>query len=382
MSEAETPFVLTYCTVGAVLYVLAIYKARAWLNERIPSLLLMAGSALASGTGFLAAAPTVYRWLGETSNIPNLATLIVYVSITLSCAFFLVLVQLWSPPTSPTGATSPVSQADTRWALRRVIPPYAAAVTVMTILFLCADLPAHETPLTFDTTFADRPVVLAFLLTYQTAYGWALWSMAHVCLQRSRDVHDPVLRNSLRRMTVGSVLVASYGLCKIIAIVGAALGSTNFEPLSTSVGPALASFGGLIMATGWAYAALRTRRQRRRDFHALETLWTTATRADPGVILPSPPRGQAWEFHVLRRTHEIRDGQLALRGWTSQHTVDRARRLADQHGLDPTERDAFAAAAALRDALRALRTKRAPAQPCQIPPGISLTLSRGELSRS
>jgi hypothetical protein len=373
MSEAGDIHTLIYVTVSAVMYGLAAYKALAWADERIPSLLLMAVGALAGGTAFTAAIPVVYRWLGQTSGVSNLGSLIVYTQVLVCFGCLRALALLWSPRRLAVGEGGrPPRGIGMRSALRRVLPVYAAAVAVMWALFLSADLPAGEKPLTFDTTFADRPPVFALLLLYQAAFGWALWSMVYVCFQRLKDVHDPILRSSLRLLVIGCTFVGSYGVCKVIAIVGAALGAGGLDVLSTEVGPALSSLGGVITATGWTCAARRTRRQRRRDFYALETLWTTVTQADPGVILHSPPSGSAWEFHTLRRAHEIRDGQLALRPWTSQNIVNAARRLTDEHGLDLPEREALAAAAGIRGALEALRSGRPPRQPCERLPGIDV----------
>ncbi|ADI12357.1 hypothetical protein SBI_09239 [Streptomyces bingchenggensis BCW-1] len=378
MSEAGDVHTLAYATVSAVMYGLAGYKALAWVAERIPALLLMAVGALAGGAAFTAATPAVYRWLGETSGISNLATLVVYTQVIVCFGCLRALALLWSPRrlAAGKGGRSPRG-IGMRGALRRVLPRYAAAVAVMWLLFLSADLPAGEKPLTFDTAFADRPPVFAFLLVYQAAFGWALWSMVYVCCQRLKDVHDPTLRGSLRLLVIGCTFIGSYGVCKLIAIFGAVLGSHALDVMSSDVGPALSSLGGVITATGWTRAALRTRRQRRRDFYALETLWTTVTQADPGVILHSPPSGSAWEFHTLRRAHEIRDGQLALRPWTSQHIVNAARRLTDEQGLgspdrDAPEHDALAAAAGIRGALEALRSGRPPGMPCERLPGIDV----------
>ncbi|MES4905793.1 MULTISPECIES: MAB_1171c family putative transporter [unclassified Streptomyces] len=378
MSEAGDAHTLAYVTVSAVMYGLAGYKAWAWVAERIPSLLLMAVGAAVGGTAFTAATPVVYRWIGETSGISNLATLVVYTQVVVCFGCLRALALLWSPRRlAATGGGRPPRGLAMRGALRRVLPGYAAAIAVMWALFLSAGLPTGEKPLTFDTAFADRPPVFAFLLLYQAAFGWALWSMVYVCCQRLKDVHDPILRCSLLLLVIGCTFIGTYGVCKLIAIVGAVLGSHALDVLSSDVGPALSSLGGVITATGWTRAALRTRRQRRRDFYALETLWTTVTQADPGVILHSSPSGSAWEFHTLRRAHEIRDGQLALRPWTSQDIVNAARRLTREHGLesperDAPERDALAAAAGIRGALDALRAGRPPRQPCERLPGIDV----------
>lgn len=373
MSEMETPFTATYLSVGTLMYVLAAYKTLAWTRERIPGLLLMAGAAFAVGTGFISAAPDLYRWIGRTSGLSNLATLVVYSSVIICCAFFLVLVLLWSPTsTAGNGSSEAAPPARVRAALRRVMPPYAAVVVLMAVLFFSADLPDGEVPLTFDTTFADRPIVFAYLLVYLAGFTVALWSMGYVSWRRSKDYKDPVVHANLLRLEVGCFVCSGYSLFKIIAVSGRALGTSALDALSTAVGPASSSLGCLIIASGWVAGAVRLRRQRRRDFRALETLWRTVTRADPGVVLTSPPAGSSWDFHALGRVGEIRDGQLALRPWTSQDVVDTAKRLGEAEGLAAPEQDAVAAAAALHGALLALESGQTPRRPCERPPGIDV----------
>src|SRR5690349_19563068 len=97
MSEAGDVHTLAYATVSAVMYGLAGFKALAWMAERIPSLLLMAVGALAGGAAFTAATPVVYRWLGETSGISNLATLVVYTQVIVCFGCLRALALLWSP---------------------------------------------------------------------------------------------------------------------------------------------------------------------------------------------------------------------------------------------------------------------------------------------
>jgi hypothetical protein len=370
MSDPQA-YTVTYLLVGTVLVMLAAFKARAWFAERILGLLLMTAASLFAAVGFSCAAPGVYEWIAHASGISNLATLIVYSSITACCACYLAMVLLWSPPSHrQTEPTADPTYA--RRAILRTLPPYVTVIALMAVLFFSADLPPGEQPLTFDVTFAARPAIFAFLLVYLAAFSAALWPMAHVCWQRANDVPEPILRGSLRSTAIGCATCACYAICKVIAMCGTALGSRTLDPVSITIGPACASLGGLVMATGWSYAAVRTRRQRRRDFHALERLWMTVTQADPGIVLTGPPSGSGWKFHALGRVSEIRDGQLALRPWTSQDVVEAARTLADAQGLAPSAREAVAAAAALRGALQALRAGDVPQRLCDQPPGIDV----------
>ncbi|MCE4946731.1 MULTISPECIES: MAB_1171c family putative transporter [Streptomyces] len=380
MPSKETAYDLAYTVVGLSLYLLALYKGRAWLSERIPSLLLMTGAALSAGSGFLVAAPHNYRLIDQLAGVSNLATYVVYSAITVCCAFYLLIVMLWKGASANGGssATSEVRrQAEIdrlRRAARWVAPLYAVILMLMTVLFFTVELPTGERPLDFDTTYAEQPTITAFLMIYQAGYGLGIWSMAYFAWRHSRRMTDRLLRTSLTCTAIGCVFVAMYGVLKIIAIVGVNAGLPSMEPISNTLAPAAASVGGDIVLYGWVYSALKARRHRNQEFHALEILWRTVTRIDPGLILKNRVPRSEWGQQVMavRRAGEIRDGQLSLRPWVSPDVVDTARRIAEDEDLRPSQREALAAAAALRAALRAREEGTVPSPACDHLPGIEV----------
>ncbi|MBY8888199.1 hypothetical protein K7472_25660 [Streptomyces sp. PTM05] len=376
MPNPELPYDLGYSVIAVCMLLLAVHKTRAWLSERIPSLLLMAVAALASGSGFLTAAPYVYRAIDRTSGTPNLATLFVYGFITVSCAAFFLLVRLWSlhDPVAAAEERRGTELQRLRVAARLVAPAYAVVLILMAVFFLASGLPAGERPLTFDSSYATVPSVVAFLMVYQAGYGFALWSMAYLAWRYSRGVGDPVLRGSLRRTATGCVFVAFYGVLKIIAIVGIMCGVSSMAPVSNSVAPACASVGGVVIIDGWIYAARQVRRLRRREFRALEKLWKAVTSHEPGLVLRTRVPRSDWGLQLLaiRRAGEIRDGQLSLRPWLSERVVSEARRVAEAEDLRPSETEALAAAAGILWALRARQDNVFPDVTCASPPGIGV----------
>ncbi|MFE9137992.1 MAB_1171c family putative transporter [Streptomyces sp. NPDC007355] len=367
----EQSYTASYSAVGILLYVLCAYKTRAWISERIPSLLLMAGASASAGTGFLSAAPSVYRKISEATGISNLATFIVYASITITCACYLMMVLLWSTSATASNALKRSTETDRLpFTLKRVVPAYGFALAAMAVLFFSTDLPAGEKPLSFDTSFTDDPKIVAFLMIYQVGYCVALWSMAFVMWRYTWRIKDRRLLTSVYPIAFGCTITGLYGPLKVIAIIGTMRGY-EMEELSNVVAPACPTFGGTIIAAGWSYGGLRSRFRRYQEYRALKELWVTVTQADPGLILRTHVPRSDWgqTLTAVRRAGEIRDGQLALRPWTSQRIVDTARRIAEEEDLRPSEREALAAAASLRAALYALRNNEPPEIPCQILPG-------------
>jgi len=114
---------------------------------------------------------------------------------------------------------------------------------------------------------------------------------------------------------IGSVLRASY-------IVLAWAGGPAIRALLLSAVP-FVILGSFLFLIGITYpgvrarlAALRRRRQHRRDHRLLAPLWTVLAGAFPTIVLRSPPRGRWSPQHVhrayYRRVIEIRDGLVQL----------------------------------------------------------------------
>ncbi|WP_372458004.1 MAB_1171c family putative transporter [Streptantibioticus parmotrematis] len=376
MHSLEIFYDLGYLPIAFCMLGLSLYKTRAWLNERIPSLLIMTGAALTSAVGFTSAAPVFYRQIDNAVGRSNFATLVVYSAITMCCAFFLLLVRLWSGNSSPTeeqGRRETELQR-LRVAGKIVGPAYIVLLILMATFFLRSHIPTGEKPLTFDASFAATPCVTTFLLLFQAGYGFANWSMAFLTWRYSRQLGDSDLSAGLRITSTGCVFIAFYGVLKIVAIIGIIAGVKSMAPISNSVAPASASIGGAIAIVGWIHPARQGRRRRLREFRALESLWRVVTQEEPGLILRTKLPRSDWGLQLLaiRRAGEIRDGQLSLRPWISEHVVSEARRLAEEEDLRPSEREALAAAAALQGALKSRESETAPSLPCQTPPGMSI----------
>ncbi|KNB53512.1 MAB_1171c family putative transporter [Streptomyces caatingaensis] len=366
--------------LSILLCVLAGFKLRAWRRQRGPALLVMGIAALVSALSFLCAAPAIAHLINRVSGIGPFSVLLAYVGRMLFSACAITLVLLWSPPSRRPASREvwAVPYAAVRSEVRRkVVWVYGLIIPAMAVLFAVFG-PGMDTSVALDTTYAHRPPVLAFLLIYQAGFGWALWQLGRISWKHAADLPAPgLLRRTLRRLTIGCALIGGYSLSKTVAITAAAADHHALDWLGSIVGPLSGCVGCLVLASGWAGAAVATWRHRRADYRALHPLWMTAMQVDGRLALDNPLRPWAerlatrdLEWRITRRTREIRDGQLALRPWVPADVVEVARRRAAEHdSLEPEEREAAIAAAAFAGGVRALRTRQRPARHSEHTPG-------------
>lgn len=359
---SDIPFDLVYLGVGALSWLVAALKFRAWRREPSRGLLVVALAIAAPATSFLLASPVLYRLIDRLAHLGNLATLLVYTGITGFSAAAVVLALIWTPPAERVGAAVwDTAAADTRHRVRRRLAVFAVLVPVMIVLFLVGGAGSPETPLTFDTTFATIPAVASFLALYQGLFAFALIDISRVCLGHAARLPAGWLRRGIRLIAFGGRTACGYVLCKLVAIGAACAGVSGLDWLSTTVGPGFAAVGAVLITAGFAGPAAAAWARRRRDYQALRPLWDLVYRADDRLALEAPP--SAWterlalrdlEWRTARRGLEIRDGQLTLRPWVDPAAVAAAARAAERAGLDDGERDALVVATALRSAVEAL----------------------------
>jgi hypothetical protein len=137
-------------------------------------------------------------------------------------------------------------------------------------------------------------------------------------------VADRNLRIGLRLSAVGMACAAAGSVFRALYIVVA----WAFGPVVKVLlllGVPFVVVGGMLFLAGVTYpglrarvAALRRRRQHRREHRALAPLWTVLVRAFPSIVLRTPPRrGDRLSPRGVHRVHyrrviEIRDGLVQL----------------------------------------------------------------------
>lgn len=344
-------FALTYGCIGALAVLACAWRlvlaARA---PHAPARWAVAVSIACAATGFEAAVPQIYEWIGRVSGVPNLATLIVYSSIATAVLSQLVWTAYLVEPEGP-AAAAPWSRA------RTVMLVNAVVVALMVVLFALA--PVHDAvhATDFDYHYARTRAVDAFLGVYLLAYTAGLLRIAQLCrtwLPQTRE--QPWLRIGLRLLGIGSLIAVGYSIGKVAAIAAAWADIDAFR-LNTEIAPAFASLGAAVMLLGYLCPSLLPQAagvlHRVRALPRLHPLWSDLRAAAPELSDAAPVTRRPTRDRVYRRVIEIRDTLLLLQPHLTPEMTARAERLATELGIPAADRPAAVEAARIAAALHA-----------------------------
>ncbi|MER6915891.1 MAB_1171c family putative transporter [Streptomyces sp. NPDC000594] len=354
---SEGVYDLVYLSVSAAAWTMVVLRLIRLRVAASAPLALTTAAVFTGATAFAFGAPTVYRAVGEISGIANLGTLFVYVSVVLYGGLAQAMALMWTP-TARSGA------AGARPRIRGPIVRHVLLAALLVLLFLLARPRGPETPLTFDMAHADDPVLLAFLLLYQAGWFSACLSVAAICRRHLRKVGpgEERVRRGLLCVTVGTVICSTYGVTKVIAILGAATGAYRLDVLSDVVGPMASALGAQVIVAGFCYPVLGKWRADRRDYRLLAPLWRTVVREHtPRQVLASvgPLRERlalgSVGFLLTRRIIEITDAQRSLRPYLRAGDAEAVEREAGRHGLGGADLRAARDAAGLLVAVDRVR---------------------------
>lgn len=317
----------------AVALMLAVVLVRCRDALRDPRNLRLRAIAFAHGLtalGFAAAIPANYVAIGTLFGLPNLATLIVYAAIALCLAAM----------QTATVAAHGTASSRSRLGLWGTL----TAVGVMAVVFLLAhDVGDQPHPLDFDAHYALNPTISLYQWVWWSTYTVGVARMGLACHRAARS-RLPWLRAGMRVSVVGCVVVWGYVPNKMLSWAASWSGG-NWAVLSTTVAPAFALFGAVLIAIGYTLPAV-PRWARTRD---LRPLWRSLRRLDT-VAPPLRTHGVPSEHRMMIR---IMDRMLALREHLSPEVARRVGELADQLGLHHGEqRHAAIEAARLAVGLR------------------------------
>ncbi|WP_067824067.1 MAB_1171c family putative transporter [Nocardia inohanensis] len=347
-------FAVTYGCIGALAVVACAWRlvlaARA---PHAPARWAVAISIACAATGFEAAVPPIYEWIGRASGIPNLASLIVYSAITTAVLSQLVWTAYLVEPDAPAAAT--------RWGrARTVMLVNAAVVAVMTLLFAAAPVHDRVHATDFDYHYATAGLVDAFLAVYLIAYTAGLLRIAQLCrawLPQTRE--QPWLRNGLVLLGIGSLIAVGYSVGKAAAITAAWADIDAFR-LNTEIAPAFASLGAAVMLIGYLCPSLIPQAvgvaYRVRALPRLHPLWSDLRAAAPELSDAAPVTRRPTRDRVYRRVIEIRDTLLLLQPHLTPEITARAELLAAELDIPAADRPAAIEAARIAAALQAHRS--------------------------
>ncbi|MEU5400007.1 MAB_1171c family putative transporter [Streptomyces sp. NPDC005963] len=267
---------------------------------------------------FVLAAPATIALINRLTGTPNIAAPLVYCFLCAFSCTCLVLIAYWRG-----GPPSRVRRVTRGW-----MAAYGTVIALLPVLFALGEAPVERLR-DFDTYYADTPYLREMIVLYLLAHTVAAAVTTLMCLLWARAVGQ-WLRVGLCLLVAGFFFNLSFGLAKLTAI-GARWAGGNWDALSTTAAPLLASAGGLTTAIGFLVPLLAPRFT--AALHAgltytrLGALWHWLSRAQPGAEPPRRPRIPWWAAPELRLTVRetvIHDELLRLQPYLD----DRVRRRA------------------------------------------------------
>ncbi|MDX3191916.1 hypothetical protein PV458_26185 [Streptomyces sp. MN03-5084-2B] len=194
--------------------------------------------------------------------------------------------------------------------------PLAAAIVLMVVAMGATPPELRGLPLG-PSTIHDSGVAVFYLgAGLYLIYGLLACT---AWIVRYLRVADRNLRIGLRLGAIGMASAAAGSIFRAAYIVVAWVFGPVVKVLLL-LGVPFVIAGGMLFLAGVTYpgvrarvAALRRRRQHRREHAALAPLWTVLVEAFPSIVLRTPPRRRGGVNRVhYRRVIEIRDGLVQL----------------------------------------------------------------------
>lgn len=334
--------------------VIILWAVTAW---RIPSArqepwsraLWLAFTALATALTF--GLPAVSAAVDSGTGISDLAMLIKHLCGIIACAAVLDWVIALTRP----------QRTRARRPARRHLAP-AAAMLVMAVLF-CFTYRRESADST--QAMAGDPTGTAYLVVFETYLAITAGLAAATLMITARESESGPLRSATWLMTAGATLGVAYAVTSdallLIRLAAGALPGGAGRAFTAA--DFLQDTAILLILAGSsvpaAYGAVRAI----RDYLALQALrplWADLTAIAPHVVLGASPSRRAdltttrtLRIRLLRRTIEIRDAALLLRGYVSLTDAERIRSELAEAGLAGERLSAAAEAAWLRAGIHA-----------------------------
>ncbi|WP_427922678.1 MAB_1171c family putative transporter [Streptomyces sp. cg40] len=315
--------------------------------------------ALAGACFFLGAPPTVGA-VNRLSGVPNLAAPLTYASITAYSASSQVLIVYWR-------GGPHVHRTARRW-----IVAYTIVLVGIAVMFALGDTPV-ERRTDFDTYYATTPFTAEMIVLYLAGHLAAVSVTTVSSLRWARQVHG-WLRAGLLTLGVGSLCGAGYSLTKLAAVV-AGWSGRDWTKLGTTVSPAAAGLGAVLIVVGvlipLAGPRLTQRRQARRTYarlepleHELDELLTRRALRLPRPRFSSPATRLVW------RQTSIHNALGHLDAFFDRALYERTLEAAAHTGGAPERAEATAWAAVVAAAVAEERTGDPRLAPADEPGGL------------
>ncbi|MFD3873326.1 MAB_1171c family putative transporter [Streptomyces sp. NPDC058623] len=284
-------------------------------------------------------------------GVDNLAILVMHLAAVAFCVSAQVIFLRWA-----------VEGAEAARKTRFWVATGLLLDVLLTVLFFLADGPAR-----CGTEFdgSGDPLLLTYLLAFIASQAVPCVTIVRRCGPYARMTDNAPLRQGLRMMFLGAVVLLVYGLVRMANVLAIAAG-VEIGPWREALASVLDAFGivaiSLSLTTSlWTPAAGRFLDWTRtyRAYRALAPLWRDLYESFPDIALEPPGTSvRDLDYRLHRRVVEIRDGWRDLRPYIATVTVAGSTLTGSKAGEEAgTEsRQAFTEAARIRQALHAKRT--------------------------
>lgn len=291
------------------------------------------------------ASPSTISTVNRLTGVVNFSAPLVFGLITVFSGTCVVLVLQWGggPP------------ATVRRATRLTVAAFGTVTVAIVVLFVIGDAPVERLR-DLDTYYATTPWIREMIVCFLLAHTVGTSALTVLCgkwLRRADPSLRP-LRTGLALIVFGGLLDLAYLAAKWAA-VGARWAGRDWEALSTTVAPPLASGAALMIGTGFIVPLVggSAAWQDFGRYRRLRPLWK-ALRGCAAARVRTVPL--AWwspvGIRLVHRESVIDDGILALASWFDPAVRGTAYETARGQGLDEARAAVVADAAMLAAACR------------------------------
>ncbi|MEU6895954.1 MAB_1171c family putative transporter [Streptomyces sp. NPDC046557] len=336
-----------YIPAFALAIALVVKLPSLWHSRRSPMSQAIFVIIVASGGGFVFAAPPTVERVNRVTGISNVSALIVYCFLScLSCASMVLLLHWRGGP-----------EATVRRHTRLWIAATACVISTFCVLFSLSDVPA-ERPRDLDTFYATTPFIGEMIVLYLTAHAATATVVMTKCWRWSAELRAAKAgwtRWGLLTLVTAFGLGLSFAVLKFVAVAARWAGTDAWDVLSTDIAPPLAGLGALMTTVGFLIPVVGPRLESMWDaWHAyrrMEPLWRAL---EPWVGTGAPmriARTSSLEMRATLRATEIADRLLNLAPHLDARHRAAAERYATARGFEHEAALVVAEAATIKAAL-------------------------------
>ena len=303
---------------------------------------------------------SVAKAVDDSSGVVDLATLLKHLAGIVACAAVLDWVLALNAP-----------QDMGRFPARR---HYIAAATMVAMTALFFSIDRRETFNFAELESGDGLAATAYLLTFEIYLGIAMGIASNLFWRASHKKPNGLLRTGMLVLASGTALGVFYAALRSAYLIVRFAGSHSpggDQPM-VSASDTVQALAILLIIIGTSIPPVSAGLKALRDYRALHTLrplWKDLTEQVPTIVLGAPPtRAQDWmairdlRQRLLRRTIEIRDATLMLRGLVDESDQESVRTRLISRGLTGDQLEAGCEAAWIRSAVAAKKQERSAAR--------------------